>query len=179
MAGTAQARRYAQAVFQIAREADTLDRWQADLSGLGHLERENILIRALEMPNLVTSDKARLVSELFPDMNPLALNLVCLLAEKGRVGLLPAILEEYQRLLDAHRGIQRAEVITAVPLDDEARTQIERQLAATTGKTMVITTRVDPDIVGGIVARFDGKVLDGSTRSRLETLKKEISQIPR
>ena len=92
--------------------------------------------------------------------------------------LLPQIFDEYQRLLDAFRGVQRAEVVTAVELTREDQLAIETRLSEVTGKKVVITAKVDPTVIGGVVARFDGKLLDGSTRSKLEALKKQIAGTP-
>ncbi len=179
MARRAQAKRYAQAVFQIALEKGELDRWQSDLKKIASLEQEIVLVRLLESPKVSFGDKVRLLSERFADINPLALNLVCLLVARGRLGLLGEIAEEYQRLLDSYRGIEPAEVITAVPLEDEDKRKLEEHLSDIAGKKVIIYPKVDPALVGGIVARFGGKLLDGSTRSRLEALKKEIGGIAR
>ena len=179
MARRAQAKRYAQAVFQIALEKGEPDRWQSDLKKIASLEQDDVLVRLLESPKLPFSDKVRLLSERLADINPLVLNLVCLLVARGRLGLLGEIAEEYQRLLDSYRGIEPAEVITAVPLEDEDKRKLEERLSDIAGKKVIIYTKVDPALVGGIVARFGGKLLDGSTRSRLEALKKEIGGIAR
>lgn len=179
MARRAQAKRYAQAVFQIALEKGELDRWQSDLKRIASLQQDDVLVRLLENPKLPFSDKVRLLSERLADINPLALNLVCLLVARGRLGLLGEIAEEYQRLLDSYRGIEPAEVITAVPLEDEDKRKLEERLSDIAGKKVIIYPKVDPALVGGIVARFGGKLLDGSTRSRLEALKKEIGGVTR
>lgn len=178
MADSAQAKRYAQAVFQIAREAGTFDRWLADLAVLTGLLQDNIFVQALATPNLTAADKALLLKERYPQVGPLAVNLAGLLLGKGRLNLLPGIFEEMQRLYNDFRGIQKAEVTTAVELSREERAQVEKRLSAITGKNISMTTRVDPSLVGGLIARFDGKLLDASTKSRLEALKKEISQAP-
>jgi F-type H+-transporting ATPase subunit delta len=178
VAGSAQAKRYAQAVFQIARETNTFDRWLADLAMLAGLTQENLFAQALETPNLTAGEKAELLKYRYPKVGPLAINLVGLLLERGRLKLLPGIYAEMQRLYDSHRGIQRAEVMTAVTLTREEQTQVEKRLSAITGKNMTITSKVDASLVGGLIARFDGKLLDASTRSRLQALKKEISQAP-
>jgi F-type H+-transporting ATPase subunit delta len=178
VARRAQAKRYAQAVFQIALEKGELDRWQSDLKRIASLQQDDVLVRLLENPKLPFSDKVRLLSERL-DINPLALNLVCLLVARGRLGLLGEIAEEYQRLLDSYRGIEPAEVITAVPLEDEDKRKLEEHLSDIAGKKVIIYPKVDPALVGGIVARFGGKLLDGSTRSRLEALKKDIGGITR
>lgn len=179
MARRAQAKRYAQAVFQIALEKGELDRWQSDLKKMATLGQEAVLVTLLESPKVSFGDKVRLLSERSADVNPLALNLVCLLVARGRLRLLGEIAEEYQRLLDSYRGIEPAEVITAVPLDDEDRRKLEERLSAIAGKRVIIYPKVDPALVGGVVARLEGKLLDGSTRSRLEALKKDIGGIAR
>ena len=89
------------------------------------------------------------------------------------------IADEYRQLLDSYRGIEQAEVITAIPLDDEEIQKIEEQLETIVGKKVVIKPEVDSSLIGGIVARIGGKLLDGSTRSRLETLKREMGGMSR
>ena len=177
MARKAQARRYAQAVFEIAIERNELDRWQSDLGRIASLSAGEAVVTLLENPKLRFEEKARLLSGWFGDVNTLALNLVYLLVAKGALSMMGEIADEYQRLLDGHRGIERAEVITAVPLANGDRLRLEKRLEAVVGKKVVVKPEVDPDIIGGIVARIGGQLLDGSTRSRLETLKKKLSGV--
>jgi F-type H+-transporting ATPase subunit delta len=176
---TARSKRYAQAVFQIARHDGATDKWLVDLKALSELQHSDIFVKALETPNLSFADKARLLADRYPALNPLAVNLVNLLIEQRRVGLLPGIFQEYGRLLDRDRGIQRANVVTAVALTEEDRLHLEERLSGITGKKTVVTAIVDPAVVGGMVARFEGRLLDGSTRSRLDALKQEIAHTPR
>ena len=175
MARRANARRYAQAVFQIAVEREELDRWQSDLRKIASLGEDAAFTMLLESPKLHFDDKARLLSEHLGDINPLALNLVYLLVAKGGLSIAGEIADEYQRLLDSYHGIEQAEVITAIPLDDKERLKIEERLGAMVGKKVIIKPEVDSSLIGGIVARIGGKLLDGSTRSRLEALKREMS----
>ena len=179
MARRANAKRYAQAVFQIAVERAELDGWQSDLSKIASLGEDAAFTMLLESPKLHFDDKARLLSEQLGDINPLALNLVYLLVAKGGLSLAGEIADEYQRLLDSYHGIEQAEVITAIPLDDEERLKLAERLGAVVGKKVVIKPEVDSSLIGGIVARIGGKLLDGSTRSRLEALKRELSGVTR
>ena len=179
MANTAQAKRYAQAVFLIAREKRELDRWLEDLRSLSVLEHNDAFFKALETPNLSFDDKSRLLRDRYPALGALAVNLVNLLIERRRAVILPQIFQEYQKLLDGHRGVQRAEVVTAVALTQEDQLDLERRLSEITGRNVVITSKVDASLIGGVVARFDGKLLDGSTKSRLEALKKQIAGTPK
>jgi F-type H+-transporting ATPase subunit delta len=177
VARKAYAKRYSQAVFEIAVERGELDRWQSDLSKIASLGEDAAFTTLLESPKLHFNDKARLLSERLGDINPLALNLVYLLVARGILGMIGEIVDEYQRLLDSYRGIEQAEVITAIPLTDEYKLSLEERLGAIVGKKVVIKPEVDSSLIGGIVARISGKLLDGSTRSRLEALKREMSGV--
>jgi len=169
------ARRYSQAVFNIARERNELDRWQSDLRKIASLGEDATFIALLENPKVHFEDKARLLSELLGDINPLALNLVYLLVTRGRLSMIGDIADEYQHLLDSYRGIERAEVTTAIPLDDEDRQRLEEHLGAVVGKKVVLKPKVDSSLIGGIIARIGDKLLDGSTHSKLMALKNELA----
>ena len=177
MARKANAKRYSQAVFEIAVERQELDRWQSELRKIASLGEDAMFITLLESPKLHFNDKAKLLSERLGDINPLALNLVYLLVARGRLSMVGEIADEYQHLLDSYRGIEEAEVITAIPLADEDKLRLEERLGAIVDKKIVVKPKVDSSLIGGIVARIGGKLLDGSTRSRLEALKRELSGV--
>ena len=179
MARRVYAKRYSQAVFNIALETNQLDRWQSDLRKIAILAEDATLIAWLESPKFHFDDKARLLSERLGDINPLALNLVYLLVTRGGLSMLGDIADEYQRLLDSYRGIERAEVTTAVPLDDEDKQKLGERLGAVVGKKVVLKPKVDSSLIGGIIARIGDKLLDGSTRSKLVALKRELASIER
>ncbi|GAI55396.1 unnamed protein product, partial [marine sediment metagenome] len=153
------AKRYSQAVFEIALETKELDRWQSDLRKIATLSEDARFIAWLESPKFHFDDKARLLSEQLGDINLLALNLAYLLVTRGRLSMAGDIADEYQRLLDSYRGIEQAEVTTAFPLDDEDKLRLEERLSATVGKKVVLKPEVDSSIIGGIVARIGGQGL--------------------
>ena len=175
MARRVYARRYARAVFEIALERKELDRWQADLENIAVLGRNAAFIALMEDPKIGFEKKDKVLSKLLGGVNPLARNLVYLLVSRERLNLVGEIAEEYQRLLDGYRGIEHAEVVTAVPLDAADKKRLEEHLGKVVGKKIVLEASVDPSLVGGMVARVGGKLLDGSTRSRLLALKKELA----
>ena len=179
MARGAYAGRYAQAVFEIALERKELDRWQSDLRKIVSLGEGARLIAFLESPKFHFDDKARLLSEQLGDVNPLALNLVYLLVTRGRLSMVGDIVEEYQRRLDNYRGIEPAEVTAAVALDDEDKQRLAEHLGAVVGKEVVLKAEVDSSLIGGVIARVGGKLLDGSTRGKLEALKRELVRAER
>lgn len=179
MARRIYAKRYSQAVFEIALETKELDRWQSDLTKIASLSKDATLIAWLESPKFHFDDKARLLREQLGDVSPLALNLIYLLITRGGLSMVSDIANEYQRLLDSHRGIEQAEVTTAVPLDDEDKLKLEEHLSAVVGKKVVLKPEVDPSVLGGIVAKIGDKLLDGSTRSKLVALKRELAGVGR
>jgi len=169
------ARRYAQAIFEIALEKKRLDKWQSDLEKIAQLGRDATIAAFLESPVVHFEDKARLLSERLGDINPLVLNLVYLLITRGRVNMLADVVDEYQHLLDSYHGIERAGVTTAVPLDDETRLRLSESLSDIIGKKVILEPEVDPSLTGGVMVKVAGKLLDGSTRSKLAALKREMS----
>ncbi|MFC1968311.1 ATP synthase F1 subunit delta, partial [Chloroflexota bacterium] len=98
---------------------------------------------------------------------------------KGMVGIAEQLVIEYERLADTYRGIGHAEVTTAIQLDPKDKEALSSQLSALTDKKMVLSTEVDPDIMGGIIVRIGDKLIDGSTRGRLEALRKDLIKIGR
>jgi len=169
------ARRYAQAVFDIAREKKELDRWQSDLGKIAGLGRNATVMAILEHPKVRFEDKARLLAEQLKGVNPLALNLVYLLVTRGRLAMIGDITGEYRRLLDDYNGIERAEVTTAVALDDKDKEKLAERLGAVVGKKVVLETKVDKNLIGGVVARVGGRLLDGSVLSQLAAMKKTLA----
>ncbi len=175
MAGKTSARRYSQAVFEIALETEELERWLSDLSRIVSATGDTDFMALLENPAVHFADKTRLVSAHLEGVNPLALNLTYMLVIKGRLNMIGDIADEYQRLVDNYQGIERAEVITAISLGDEDILKLAENLGDIVGKKVIVKAEVNPDLLGGIVARIGGKLLDGSIRSRLIALKKDIA----
>jgi len=167
-------RRYAQAIFEIARQSNQFDQWQKELQVIAALVEDAEIKAFLESPRLQFKVKAQLLSERLENLNPLALNLVMLLVNRGRLHLLRDISAEYEHQLDSYRGIEHAEVSTAVALDEEEARKLAERLGKLIGKKVVIEPEVTPAIIGGVVVRMSGKALDASTKAKLEALKKEL-----
>ena len=174
MAKKIHTRRYAQAVFEIALETKELDRWQSDLQRIASLAEADTLVAFLESPKIQFDDKAKLLSEQLKDVNPLVLNLVYLLAARGILRSLGDIANDYQQLLNSYRGIETAEVFTATGLEERDKQRLAEHLSAMVGKKVTLKTEVEPRLIGGVIAKIGGKLLDGSTRSKLDALRKEL-----
>ena len=174
---TSSGKRYEQAAFELALESQELDAWQAGLKKVAGMTRDKKLMDLLENPRLPFAAKKTLLQEQLGGVIPLVLNLSCLLVSRGRLSLGGSILQEYERLLDAHRGIEHAEVVTALPLGDEDKEMISRRLGDMVGnKKVVIDARVDPSIIGGVRAKIGDMLVDDSIRYRLASLRKSLEE---
>lgn len=177
MARGASARRYAQAVFAIALDRGEQDRWLDDLALLADAMANEEFAAFLDAPQLTLSQKTDLIGETLGDsVSGLARNLISLLASRNSARLLPSVTESYQEMLDAYNGVERAEIVSAVSLSDEQQGRIEMMLKDIVGKDITSTSRVEPQILGGFVARVGDKVIDGSARTRLDELRRELIQ---
>ncbi len=174
MARRAYSKRYAQAAFEIALETGELERWQSDLEEMAQAVSDKEVVAFLESPKINFEEKSKLLSGQMKEANPLALNLALLLISKGRLDTVGEIADEYQRLWNSRRGVEPAEVTTAVPLTKEDEEKLTRYLGRIVGRKVEIRSDVNPGIIGGFVARIGDRLLDGSTRSRLAALKKEM-----
>jgi F-type H+-transporting ATPase subunit delta len=170
----AAAKRYAQAAFAVALEQGELERWTADLESLAALMTQPDAAAVLESDRVADAEKEKLLTAALADVGPRALNLARLLVAKRRTALAVQIGQEFQTLLDEHRGVARAAVTTAVPLSDEQAQGVAARLSRITGKQVSVEPRVDEAIMGGLIARVGDTLIDGSTRSRLIALKKEL-----
>jgi len=170
------ARRYAEAAFAVARESGTLDDWEEQLAAVTAILADSSLNRAFTSPVVPRARKEEMILAAFPEMESRVRNFLVLLVRQDRLDLLSDILTIFRALLNEHRGIQVVEVTTAEPLDLSSRDAVAGRLAQFLGRQVVIETRVDPDIIGGLVARIGDQVLDGSVRGRLERLRATLAQ---
>jgi F-type H+-transporting ATPase subunit delta len=169
------AKRYAQAAFELARERGELDAWERQLRALAAAlaNREALaFVSSLQVPREAKEEFLRRVLE---EPVPLVWNLVRLLAQKGRLTLLQQIAEQFQALLDEHRGIAHAEVVTAVALSDADQQALAERLSQLTGKHVQVELMEEPEILGGLIARIGDRLIDGSTRSKLIALKRKLA----
>ncbi len=173
----AAARRYAQAIFDIAKDAGNLDRWLSDLKVLSGVFGSPNAIAALEDPKVTEDDRRRVVYSHLPRevVDPLAINLVLLLVRRNRLALLPRIVETFQEMYNREKGIVVADVTTAVPLDEAHQQRVAAQLSRITGKTVQLRVHHDPRILGGLITRIGDELIDASLATRLASLAERLS----
>jgi F-type H+-transporting ATPase subunit delta len=174
VAKSGSARRYARAVFELEGEG-RMDDTRAELEIFAVLGRNPQIVAYLHNPKISYDDKVSLLHERIGSMSATVKHLVYLLVTKNCVNMLPDIADEYENMVDEYHGIERAEIVTAIPIDDKARENLSRRLSDITGKKVIIEAeKVDPSLIGGIMVKVAGKLIDGSTQGRLAELKKEL-----
>lgn len=174
------ARRYSQAIFRMALQEKDLNRWQTDLRKVATLLKDSALATLIANPKITGEEKSKTLAQRLGEINPLVIKLVLLLAAKGKVAAIDDIAEEYQALVDNYRGIEGteiAEITTAIPLDDADKLKIAQRITEIVGKPVQLRPKVDPAIIGGIIIRVGDKLIDGSLRSKLAALRKDLGGV--
>lgn len=176
MISTISARRYAQAIFQIAKAKNNLDEWGKDLKKITEVIKDQKVIDIMDDPKVPFTKKAELIKQKLGKTDELVLNLCYLLILKGKIKNAGQISDEFESLQDDHKGIKHALVTTAVPVDEAEKHRIAAQLEKITGKKVSVKLQVNPAILGGIIARIEDTQIDGSVRNKLDLLKKDLVQ---
>jgi F-type H+-transporting ATPase subunit delta len=175
MAG-ASPRRYAQAAFSLALENEGVDRWEADLVRTRETLSNTDVYALLSAPQVPEKVKLDGIATLLPDVAPLIRNMVSVIVLRGDILKFGRLVDVFSQMADDRRGTARAEVVTAVPLDDARKRRVSEGLAALVNrKNVVLTERLDPSIIGGVIARVGDKLIDGSARTRLHRLRNELA----
>lgn len=168
------ARRYAQALLEIGAEAGNLDALVEEFGTLGSAwEASTDLRNALENPLIAHEAKKAVVAELCEQIGASVTtrHTLQMLVDRRRVQTLPYVARYLRELADRRKGVLRAEVTTAAPLSDAYYERLRAQLEKMTGQKVVVDRRLDPALVAGVVTRIGDRILDGSLRTRLQSLK--------
>ena len=166
--------RYAQAIFELALENGQADEWAGQLQLASQVLQNEEFRTFLNHAEVPAAEKIKSIDAVMPGVHPLIRNLLDVLVSRGLVDLAPKLGEADNQLLDIHHGRQRVEVVSAVPLDDAELQRITQFVCDLTQKEVVVTTEVDEEIMGGIVIQIGDELLDGSTRTQLESLRNRV-----
>ncbi len=176
MLSGAVARRYAEAVFDLGVRADTLDRWMSDLRLIAEAYSNRHLALILREPKIPFKRKEAVIRDLLEkQVQQQSLALAILLVERELADLAPKIAEAFEQKLNDYRGEATAIVTSAVPLPEHQQREVANYLQNLTGKRHInLQTKVNPDILGGIVAQIGDTLIDGSVRRRLNLMRDQI-----
>ena len=165
--------RYASALFDLASEAGLVTAVESDLETLAQALGESPELRALiRNPEVSREALGRVLAGLGSqgNLSDLTKNFLGVLAHNRRVSELPAMIRAFRAIAAAQRGEVTAEVASAHPLTDDQLSTLEQKLRAREGRTVKLKTRVDPDLLGGLVVTIGSQRIDNSIRSRLNSL---------
>ena len=165
------ARPYARAVFQLAQESGSFERWSQRLAiGAAALRNEQVR-QLLDDPRRTPAAQVELLVDLCGEPGaPDLANFLRLLAVNGRLGVLPEILAAYETLRDEAEGRIEVEVRSAEPISDTVRASLKSALERRLERAVELENVIDPSLIGGAIIRAGDLVIDGSVRGRLQGL---------
>ncbi len=171
------AKRYARALMEIGREKGIYERLGKEVSELVAAAEHDQWTQAAFRPAVLSKDmRAKLIEELSAGLgfHDITRRFLALLNQKGRLHRLPEIALAYQELADELEGRVRAEVTAAAELSEEGRDKVQKALSAITGKQVIMEITVDESLIGGVVARVAGNLLDGSVKTQLMAVEESL-----
>ena len=167
---TTLARPYAEAVFRLASEASSLQRWGDVLSFYATAVADKDLAFALGDPRLSGEQIDELMFSLLEDISDQEQALLTMLRENGKLQLMPEIASLYSELRDSAEGTIEASVVSAFALQDEQVAELAEILKKELDRDVTIQASVDPAIIGGVIIRAGDTVIDGSVAGSLKNL---------
>jgi F-type H+-transporting ATPase subunit delta len=172
------ARVYARALFDAARQADVVVPVNRDLGDfVAALAASASLRDVLADPQVDTSAKERVLAEIARDGQPLVANVLQILLERGRFGLVAQVCEAYEALAATEADLVKVEVTSAVELTAGACEKIAARVAEAAGRKVELAVRIDPDIIGGLVLRVGDVIVDGSVKARIRQLRRRLATV--
>lgn len=179
-------KRYAQVIFEIAKEGNKLEEWKEALGKISEIMQNNELTTILDNPKVPLKSKRELLEKCmglsairmeektFAEMQ----NLATLLVTKNAIRNASLIESEYNVLLDIHTGIKRAKITTAISLEEQDKQNIISNLENLTNKKVSADFEINPNIVGGAIIKIGDRLIDGSIKNKLINLKNSLSGDP-
>ncbi|MBQ4070941.1 MAG: ATP synthase F1 subunit delta [Clostridia bacterium] len=169
---------YGHALYLLAREIDGVERIKEDLTVAYTAIRDNPdFEKLLDTPAIPRDEKLALADGALGTLDECVLNLIKILSDKHSVSTLPDVYATYIALYNEDCGIEEVEAVTALPMTEEQLNALKARLDSVTGKNTVIRNTVDPSILGGVKLRYEGKQIDGSLKTRLDSFADALRDI--
>lgn len=173
------AHRYADALFELARENGALEAAERDLTALRKaIKASGDFRQMLTSPVYDAESQGRAVSAIAEKagFNPLVRNFIGLVAKNRRLFALDGMAAAFANRMAAHRGEVAAEVISAAPLNDDQMRRLRGEIERQVGKAVNLNTRVDPELLGGLIVKIGSKMIDSSLKTKLSRLKSVMKE---
>jgi F-type H+-transporting ATPase subunit delta len=173
------AKKYARALMLSVKDKGLVDLAAEQFVGLRPIIAGDPELRSfLSAPQIATETKEEVVRTVFGGrLDVLLLQFLMVLIEKHRVNYLLEIIDEFDRLVKAEKGILKATVITAVPMSEQEEEQVITQLTAKTGMKIELEPKVDRSIIGGMIVMMHNQIIDGSIKHYLKTIEEQLAGV--
>ncbi|MEQ1930027.1 MAG: F0F1 ATP synthase subunit delta [Parvularculaceae bacterium] len=173
------ARRYADALFDLACDGKALEAVEADLASLGKAVRTHADLRQMLMSPVHNSDdQTRAIGAIAEKagFNALTRKFIALVAKNRRLFALEAMAAAFAARMAVHRGEVTAEAVSAAPLNDDQMRRLRGEIERHAGKAVNLATRVDPELLGGLIVKIGSKMIDSSLKTKLSRLKSVMKE---
>ena len=168
---------YARSLFEVAKEQDKVDLVREQLGEFADVLQANRELQVFFFsPYFSTPEKEEGLDRTVTDADPVVQNFLKLLIENHRMPVVFRVRRNFDKLWEQENRLLPVEVTSAVELDEGTVRQIGDRIAEQTGRRVDLSSRVEPDILGGIVVRVGNSVLDASVRNRLESLRRQVAR---
>ena len=167
---------YAAALFAISEEKGCTKAWAENLRQIAEILKENPqYLSLLASPEILPEERRTLLEQAFGGMtDPEVISFMALVCRRGRAKEMPETIKHFRQLADIRARTREARVVSAAPLTDEEKERLIAALEKKTGMKVTLSCAVDPSLIGGMTVEMDGRVTDGSVRTRLREIKEVI-----
>ncbi len=168
---------YARSLFEVARESGKVDEVREQLGQVAEsVDSSRDLQVFFFSPYFSSEEKVQSLGRALDDADPIVVNFLGVLIEKHRMPAIFRIRQRFEALWQAENKVLPVQVTSAIELPEDTIRSIGDRIGERTGRKVVLTSEVDPDILGGLVLQVGNNVLDASIRNRLENLRKQVAK---
>ena len=168
-------KRFAQAIYAIAKETDTVSDWVKNLESINDILSEKDLVSILNSPDKPIALKCSILDKIYgKSLDRLVLNLLYLLSTRNSIDLISGIKSDFEDMVDFDNGIQKVTVKTATSIDSDHLSEIKNILENISGKKANISIEVDENIIGGFKAIMGDKLIDASLSNSINQMRKTL-----
>ena len=171
-------RAYGEALFSLAEELGETEAVKRDAELLASVIASSPeYLKVLDSPALSREERLGLIDGSFSSLNKSLVNTAKLLTERRLAHALPKVIDAFVSTYEKSRGIERVEVISAIPLTDAQKSRLKEKLEGITKKQIIINNTHDPSLLGGMKLRYMGQEIDGSIKSKLDGFEKSLGEL--
>jgi F-type H+-transporting ATPase subunit delta len=173
------AKKYSHALFDLAKEKKLLDKAWDQFNALAvYLKKDSTFLDFMSAPQVLEKHKIDLLKKVFQSrLEKPFLDFLFVVTDKHRINFLPEIIDEFDRLVRAERGISRATCITTISLSDSERKSLIEQLAKKTSMKIELEEKIDKSIIGGMIVILQNQIIDGSVKYHLSLLRNKLMRV--